>query len=178
MKITDVEFLILQLIYERKEVSWNEVVIFLRELNMGWTIPSKFLTSGCLIKLIKLQVLECTNPISNKKCSDVLYRITRKGEYLLRQEVLRALSLSRERDQKFDIALAAISLLSMEEVTGALIIRIWYLKKMDRRLHELLAKQDAGVASLYGHPMYTIRNEIQFTNTLISHFRNVRQGVR
>ena len=69
------------------------------------------------------------------------FEITNEGNELLKQMILQALSSSRERDYRFDLALAAITFLSNEEVIVALQKRQRFLSEVAENINKKFESQ-------------------------------------
>lgn len=105
-------------------------------------------------------------PVSKK------FEITEEGKAVLQQETLESLSSTRERDFKFDLALAAIPYVSKEAVLAALQQRKSFLTEVADGLNQKLAtfkkkQMPVNMQALYCHPLVLIKNEIEFMDNSI-----------
>ena len=121
MKLTDVEFMLLQMICDRTEVSDDEINYLVKEQGCKeWTDIGTASLGAVLKKLSKKQLVKSDTTKQGRDLIPSKYEITNEGKKLLHQEIIAALSSSRERDYRFDLAFAAIPLVATEEVVVAL----------------------------------------------------------
>jgi DNA-binding PadR family transcriptional regulator len=175
MEITNVEFVLLQIISDKIEISGYEINQLIKE--RGYKEWADIGTTSIYVGLNKLSKKKLVNsyidtakqgrgPIPRK------FEITNDGKKLLKQEIILALSSSRERDYRFDLALAAIPFLTTEEVVAALKKRKDFLTEVaDSIKHKLEAqggkKVPINLRALYWHPLVLIKHEIEFMDSLI-----------
>lgn len=174
-QLSNVEFALLQLISENGELSGYEINKLIEERGYReWAnIGETSIYSG-LDKLNKKVLVEFyvdaykqgKGPLPKK------FKLTDKGKETLRDEVLRALSTTRERDRRFDLALASILLLVPEEAILALNKRKEFLANESERLKNKLESQGGEnlpfhVKSLFKHPLVFIDTEIEFVDELL-----------
>jgi hypothetical protein len=100
------------------------------------------------------------------------FKLTDKGKETLKDEVLGALSTTRERDRRFDLALASIPFITPEEAVIALSKRKEFLASESERLNNKLESQGGKnlpfhVKALFKHPLVFIDTEIVFVDELI-----------
>lgn len=105
------------------------------------------------------------------------FEITEEGKAVLQQETLEALSSTRERDFKFDLALAAIPFVPKEAALSALRQRKSFLTEVAAGINqklELFKKQrfPVNMQALYWHPLILIKNEMEFMDNLIRDLSN------
>jgi DNA-binding PadR family transcriptional regulator len=174
--LTNVEFALLQIIHEMQEVCGYEIDQLIKERGYReWAgIGTTSIYTG-LERLRKKQIVnsyidvkkEGKGPLPKK------FKITRKGEDILREEVFAAISSCRRRDQsRFELGIAGIPLLTTMEVISALNKRKESLLKVTEHIEEKFAQQggDAlplNVRALFKHPLSLIKCEVEFIDTLI-----------
>ena len=175
MRLTKVEFIILQIVYERKEVSGYEIDQWIAERGYrAWAdIGTTSIYTG-LAKLGKKRLVSSyldtakygRGPLPRK------FSITAAGQEVLRQEIITALSSSRERDYRFDLAIAAMGLVERKEVTAALKQRKELLAATAAHMEAVYAAQGGAALALsrralFQHPLLCIRSEIAFVDSLL-----------
>lgn len=175
MKLTNAEFMILQLICERKEVSGYEIVHLVKE--RGYKEWADIGTASIYVSLNKLNTKRLVKAHldtakQGKGPMPKKFAITDEGQKILRQEIISALSSSRERDYRFDLALAAISLVTAKEVVDALEQRKNFLAEIGERIKTIFDYQGGGdlplnLQALFRHPASYIKCEIDFLDVLI-----------
>lgn len=101
-----------------------------------------------------------------------LFKLTPTGEKILKEEIIKSLEFSRERDRRFELALAASPGLSPDEFKKALFSRIAHLEKSHEAVEQKF-KEDGEkklplhVKVLFEHSLFLISNEINFTGKII-----------
>ena len=175
MRLTNVEFIILQIVYERKEVSGYEIDQWIAERGYrAWAdIGTTSIYTG-LAKLGKKRLVSSyldtakygRGPLPRK------FSITEAGKKVLRQEIVAALSSARERDYRFDLAFAAMSMVATQEVVAALQQRKDFLAATAAHMNEVFAAQGGAklplnLRALFQHPLLYIRSEIAFVDSLL-----------
>ena len=173
--LSNVEFALLQLITENGELSGYEInkLIDQRGYREWADIGETSIYSG-LDKLNKKELVEFyiyadkqgRGPLPKK------FKLTDKGKETLKDEVLGALSTTRERDRRFDLALASIPFITPEEAVIALSKRKEFLASESERLNNKLESQGGKnlpfhVKALFKHPLVFIDTEIVFVDELI-----------
>lgn len=175
MDITNVEFMLLQIICERKEASGYEINQLIKErgyrewVDMGTTsiyVGLKKLSNKQLVNSYLDTTKQGKGPMPKK------FEVTNHGVALLKQITLEYLSTSRERDNKFDLALAAIPFLTTNEVVTALQKRKDFLTHVASNINEKFESQGGvrlplHVQALFRHPLVLIKHEIEFMEVLI-----------
>jgi|SRR5690625_2626370 len=176
MKITNVEFMLLQIIYEHNKVSGYEIIQLVKERGYrDWgDIGSTSIYTG-LKKLSKKQLVNSYLDTSKqgKGPTPRKFEVTDKGAKFLKQSTLELLSSSRERDNRFDLALASMPILTTEEVLAALQKRKKYLTEVAKNINRKFETQGGislpfHVQALFKHPLLLIKNEIEFMDILIT----------
>ena len=175
MELTNVEFILLQIICDKTEVSGYEINQLIKE--RGYKEWADIGTTSIYVGLNKLsgKKLVASYMDMAKQGRGPLPRrfaITNEGKELLQQETLVALSTSRERDFRFDLALAAIPFLATVEVITALKSRKDFLLEVANKINQKLEAQGEGkvpinLLALYWHPLILIKHEIEFMDSLI-----------
>jgi DNA-binding PadR family transcriptional regulator len=175
MRLTTVEFIILQITFERKVVSGYEIDQWIKEWGYReWAdIGTTSIYTG-LAKLGKKWLVSSyldtakygRGPLPRK------FLITDAGRKVLKQEILAALSSTRERDYRFDLAFAAIPAVATEEVVAALEQRKTFLREVAERVNRLFEEQGGqalpfNLQALFKHPLLYIQSEIAFVDRLI-----------
>lgn len=101
------------------------------------------------------------------------YRVTKAGKNRLRQEVLAALASAGARDYRFDLAVAAVRQVTMEEALGALTQRKRWLAEISHGIDQRIKsgeEQDAiprHIVVAYRHPALLLQREISFMELLM-----------
>ena len=175
MKLTNVEFMLLQITCERMEVSDDEINRLVRERGyQEWGDIGTTSVDGVLNHLSKKQLVNSS--VDTTKLGNSLvapkFVITNEGKKLLRQEIIAALSSSRERDYRFDLALVAIPLVATEEVVAALQQRKNFLTEVAQHINTIFEAQGGkklplNLQALFRHPLLFINHEIDFMDILI-----------
>ena len=176
MKLTNGEFLLLQIICVRKEVTSYEINDFVKHWGAGWTDSVTFSVAIALKRLSKQQLVNCTvdtTPVTpDHQVALPKFNLTNEGKKVLQQEIIKALSSTRESDYRFDIALAAIPLVSAEEVITALNNRKTLLVTVAENSHTRF-QADGGknlplhLQHLFRHHLLVIEGEIDFMDILL-----------
>jgi len=175
MKLSNVEFMLLQIIYQRGEISGYEVdkIVEEREYRKWAGIGMTSIYAG-LKKLEKKQLVKSyidtgkqgKGPLPKK------FRLTGQGRNALKKEILKALSSTRETDRRFDLAFSAIPVLTSKEVIEALNKRKEFLSEaaenIKKRFESLGGENlPINVKTLFKHPLFLIRHELKFIDALI-----------
>ncbi|CUH97226.1 hypothetical protein P22_3353 [Propionispora sp. 2/2-37] len=176
MRLTNTEFIILQIIYERQEVSGYDIDQWIKERGYReWAdIGTTSIYTG-LTKLGKKRLISSyldTAKYGSKGPLPRKFSITAAGKKLLQEEILAALSSSRERDYRFDLAFAAIPLVATEEVVAALEQRKIFLAETAKRVNTTFKEQGGqalplNLQAMFRHPLLHIQSEIAFVDTLL-----------
>lgn len=175
MELSNSEFILMQIIYDRDMISGYEINQLIKArgyrewADMGTTSIYAGLNNLNKRKLVTSYIdvdKQGRGPVPKK------FEVTAAGKKVLQQETLEALSSTRERDFKFDLALAAIPHVPKEEVLTALQQRKAFLTEVAdsiKQKFEDLKKQQLPVnlQALYWHPLILIKNEIEFMDSLL-----------
>ncbi|MDP2895154.1 MAG: helix-turn-helix transcriptional regulator [bacterium] len=105
--------------------------------------------------------------------------LTKRGQAALKKEIEHALSSTRERDLRFDLALAAIPLLSRRETASALRRRKRFLcgvaEHVNARFETLGGEAlPLNIKALFKHSMHLIKHELDFVDILVVELQNTR----
>ncbi|MBP2652992.1 MAG: PadR family transcriptional regulator [Firmicutes bacterium] len=178
MKLTNVEFMLLQIISENEKISGYEINQLVEE--RGYREWADIGTTSIYVGLNKLDKKKLVTSYidSTKQGKGPLPRkfmITPEGNNILRQEIVRGLSSSRERDYRFDLALGATQFLPHHEVIIALHSRKSMLREAAKNINSKLNFQGGkqlpfNVRTLFEHPLFLIKNEIDFIDKLLDEF--------
>lgn len=173
--LSNVELSLLSIIIEKKEVSGYEInkLIEQRGYREWADIGGTSIYNG-LEKLYKkgLVFFEVYEDKNGKGPIPKIFKITKDGEKRFKTEIIDALSSTRERDKRFDIALASVSYLGRKEVIKALSNRKSFLMKEKERLNSLFEKQGGNnmpvqAKFLFRHPIILIDSETSFIDEII-----------
>jgi DNA-binding PadR family transcriptional regulator len=175
MKLTNMEFMLLQITCERTAVSDYEINRLVRERGyQDWVDIGTTSVDGGLNNLSKKQLVNsCVDTTkSGKSLMPQKFEITNEGKKLLQQEIIAALSSSRERDYRFDLALAAIPLVTTEEVVTALEQRKDFLAEVAQHINTIFESQGGkelpvNLQALFRHSLLFIKHEIDFMDILL-----------
>ncbi len=178
-KISNVEFMLLQIIQQKGTICGYEIdkIVKMREYKEWADIGRTSIYTG-LEKLAKKNLAKTfidmdkqgKGPLPKK------FKLTNKGKSTLRKEIFDALSSSRERDKKFDLAFAAIDILMPKKVISALKKRKEFLlevaKKVEKKFESLGGDNlPINIKALFKHSLYLIKNERKFLDTLTAELK-------
>lgn len=176
MEITNVEFMLLQIICEQKKVSGYVINQLIKE--RGYSEWVDIGTTSIYVGLKKLTKKELVNSFldtakQGKGPMPRKFKVTDDGVKILKQITLESLSASRERDNRFDLALSGIPFLTTEEVLVALEERKDFLSEAARNINKKFESQGGirlpfHVQALFRHPLSIIKSEIEFMDILIT----------
>ena len=177
---------LLQIIRQKGEVCGYEIdkIVKIREYREWANIGRTSIYTG-LEKLSKKHLVttfidtdkQGKGPLPKK------FKLTETGQITLRNEIFNALSSSRERDKKFDLAFAAIDILTLKEVISALRKRKDFLsevaKKVEKKFESLGGfNLPINIKALFKHSLYLIKNERKFLDTLMAELQAEKTGKR
>ncbi|MCL6603535.1 MAG: helix-turn-helix transcriptional regulator [Paenibacillus sp.] len=175
-RLSNVEFMLLQMIAESKLVSGYQInkLVELRGYRQWANISSTSIYAG-LQKLKDKSLIrsEDSGQKSGKGPSPSSYVMMEAGIEALRNEVTLSLSSTRERDIRFDLGLAALPFIEKHEAIAALHLRQDFLEKTLRNIEQKYESQGGKqlplhVRALFLHPISLIENEKTFVANLIS----------
>jgi DNA-binding PadR family transcriptional regulator len=174
-ELSNVEFVLLQLLSEKKELSGYEINHLIIE--RGYREWSDIGTTSIYIGLKKLQKRKLVDSFIDIKKEGKgplpkKFNLTKEGVVRLEQEIIKALSFTRESDQRFDIGIASIPVLKKENVTKALMNRKNFLKEQIKRINEKYFSQGGErlpfhIKALFIHPQMLTKSELKFIDYLI-----------
>lgn len=177
MRLTNEEFLLLQIICFRKEVARYDINYLVKRWEADWVDIGTVSVDVALKSLSKQQFVNCTvdttiGAISEQGPRPIKFAITNDGKKILQQEIIKTLSSSRERDYRFDVALAAIPLVSAEEVVVALHNRKTFLAAVTETIHTQFESQGGktlplNLQYLFRHHLLVIKGEIDYMDILL-----------
>ncbi|MBU2700954.1 hypothetical protein Ga0466249_002065 [Sporomusaceae bacterium BoRhaA] len=175
MNLSEVELLILQIICEGVTISGYEMDQLVKDRGYKECTASETVFVGAALnKLMNRQLVTFATDAAGTTCDPLLRKvaITHEGKTILRQEILAALSSSRERDVRFDLAVAAIPFLAREAVIAALEQRKKFLLEIAEHIQVLFESQGGKklplhLQALFNHPLLFIQHELDFMDVLI-----------
>jgi hypothetical protein len=175
MKLTNLEFMLLQIVCEHTEVFNYGINCLLKE--RGYQEGIDIGTVSVNRALNHLSKQQLINFYTDSTQSGEIHphrklAITHEGKKLLWQEIINALSSSRERDDRFDIALAAIPLVAADDVVVALKNRKIFLAKVAEHIQAQFECQGGtalpfNLQALFRHSLLLIKHEIDFIDILL-----------
>lgn len=173
--ISNVEFMLLQIISQAREISGYEIgkLIEERQYRVWADIGTTSIYTG-LEKLRGKRLVTSYLDLAKRGKGPLprKFRLTKKGHQTLKKEIEHALSSTRERDRRFDLALAAIPLLTPRAVVTALHKRKRFLreiaKHVDARFQSLGGESlPTNIKALFKHSMHLITHELEFVDALV-----------
>lgn len=174
--ISNVEFMLLQIIAECSQASGYEIKKLVDQ--RGYREWAKIGTTSIYTGLKKLSnkgliVSERSDEKSGKGPVPTRFTLTKAGLSKLRNEILDSLSKTRERDNRFDLALAALPLIDKDDAIVALQKRLDFLEKTSIKTRQKYESQGGirlplNVKALFLHPIHLINSEKAFISNLIN----------
>lgn len=183
-RLSNVEFMLLQIIAESKEASGYQInkLIELRGYREWANIGTTSIYVG-LQKLKEKQLIrsEDSGHKSGKGPLPSTYVMMEAGIEALRNEIIISLASARERDNRFDLGLAALPFIGINEALEALRKRQNFLDETLRNIGQKYEAQGGyrlplHVRALFLHPMSLIENEQTFVANLISELTEELEG--
>ena len=178
--LTNVEIALLEVIAEKGESSGYQIAKLVAE--RGYKAWAEIGTTSIYVgleKLSKKKLVSCHVPGSKQGKGPLprYFRLTRQGLAVLRKEILRILTSSRERQRVFDLGIAGIPLLPRDEVISALSKRKEFLaqaaEKIRSRFHsEGGQRLPLHTRAVFRHPLFLIGHELRFTEELINDLKS------
>ncbi|PYI50996.1 PadR family transcriptional regulator [Paenibacillus flagellatus] len=174
--ISNVEFMLLQMIAECRQASGYD----LKKLvdRRGYREWANIGTTSIYAGLKKLSdkgwiASEEPDAKSGKGPMPTRFSLTDAGRAKLRDEILDSLSSTRERDNRFDLGLAALPLIGKDEALVALRKRLDVLQGASTRIKQKYESQGGdrlplNVRALFLHPISLIESERSFVFNLIN----------
>ncbi len=179
---TNVEIMLLQLINEADGISGYEINKVVKQ--RGYREWADIGTTSIYNGLKKLSNRKLIHSVidENKTGKGPLpfnYYITEDGKQILKEDILKTLSITRERDKRFDLAFGGSAFLSSDDVICALEKRVSFLLSEKERITNIYRSQFSDylplqVKMLFEHPIFLIDNEIAFTKRIIVSLKNAR----
>jgi DNA-binding PadR family transcriptional regulator len=177
--ITHVELMLLELVAEKKVASGYQLNRLVQEGR--YRIWADIGTTSIYLGLEKLEkrgFLESTMDMSKTGRGPIprKFRLTRKGKLILRDSVISALKDSRERERRFDLALAGLPVIKRSEALSALEKRKEMLLQSASSIMEKYNEQGGDrlpfhARALFKHPLAQIEQELNFTQTVIDELK-------
>ncbi|WP_010271964.1 PadR family transcriptional regulator [Paenibacillus senegalensis] len=174
--LSNVEFMLLQIIAESGQASGYDIKKLVDQ--RGYRSWANIGTTSIYAGLKKLSNKGwIVHEVSDEKCGKgpmpTRYALTEAGNLVLKHEILDSLSFSRERDNRFDLGLAALTLIRKEEAILALRKRLDFLEQVSLRIRQKYESQGSvnlplNARSLFLHPLSLIEGEQAFVVRLIN----------
>ncbi len=178
-----VEFALLQLLAENGQMSGYSInqVIEERGYREWADIGTTSIYVG-LEKLLSKQLVESYVPGEKQGKGPLprIFSLTEEGKQALRLEIVTALSTTRERERRFDLALAAMPFIDNAEVLQALERRKEFLVGESERINRQFLRQGGQdlplhVQLLFRHSLIHIAAELEFTTEIIHSLKNTQE---
>jgi DNA-binding PadR family transcriptional regulator len=178
-KLSNIEFMLTQIIWELGAVSGYRInkIIIERQYKNWADIGTTSIYMGLdRLNRRKLVDYKFMDKKSGKGPVPKIFKLTPIGKKILKEEVIKSLSFSRERDKRFELGLAASPILEANEFRKALFLRIDFLRENYKKVEQKF-KKDGGnklplhVKVLFEHSFFLISNEIDFTDTIIGQIK-------
>ncbi len=174
--LSNVELMLLQLIAECRQASGYDLLKLIdRRGYREWAnIGTTSIYAG-LKKLNDKGLIESeeSGEKSGKGPMPTRFGITEVGREALRREIIASLSSTRERDNRFDLGVAALPFVEKGEAVEALRARLDFLAKALTNIRRSYESQGGSrlplhVRALFLHPMNLIESEQAFVARFIS----------
>jgi|GEM_PF-1178471 len=182
--ITNIEFLLLEFIFNRKEISGYSIDQEIKKkkirewMNIGTTSIYLSLKKLKQKKFIKSKI---NHNKKGKGGLPIIYKITEKGKRFLEKELIKVLSGAYESDVRFDIALLESSLVPST-------IKILSLKKRKQILIQKKSELESMLSAidmqnfesqlLINHKIDKIGSEINFVDKLIEIINGIEKKIK
>jgi len=173
--LSNVEFMLLQMIAELRHASGYEIMKLVDQ--RGYREWANIGTTSIYAGLKKLSDkglidAETSDDKAGKGPAPTRYTLAEAGVRALRNEILDSLSSTRERDNRFDLGLAALPHIGIEEAIQALRKRIDFLGQTSMNIGRKFESQGgAGMPlnarAMFLHPIRLIESELAFVADLI-----------
>ncbi|MFC5401179.1 PadR family transcriptional regulator [Cohnella soli] len=183
-RLSNVEFMLLQIIAESKQASGYQInkLIELRGYREWANIGTTSIYAG-LQKLKDKRLIRSEDSVqkSGKGPLPSTYVMMEAGMETLRNEIIVSLTSARERDNRFDLGLAALPFIGKDEAVEALRKRQNFLEETSRNIGQKYESQGGfrlplHVRALFLHPMSLIETEKTFVANLISELTGELEG--
>ncbi|MDQ6418514.1 PadR family transcriptional regulator [Paenibacillus sp. LHD-117] len=173
--LSNVEFMLLQMIAEYRQASGYDIMKLVDQ--RGYKEWANIGTTSIYAGLKKLSDKgwispEASDEKSGKGPTPNRFALTEAGIRKLRNEILDSLSSTRERDNRFDLGLAALPHIGKEEAIIALRKRLDFLGQASIKIKQKYESQGGAslplnVRALFLHPISLIESEQAFVGRLI-----------
>lgn len=182
-QISNAELMLLQIIKQAGETSGYAInkLVEEREYRVWAGIGTTSIYTG-LENLQRKHLVSSRIDVAKKGKGPLprKFRLTEKGGLTLRREIKRALSSTRERDLRFDLALAAIPVLTPREAATALERRKRFLREVAKHVEarfEALGGErlPINIGGLFKHSLHLIKHELEFVDVLITGLRKTKR---
>jgi len=182
--LSNVEFMLLQMIAEYRQASGYDLIKLVDQ--RGYREWANIGTTSIYAGLKKLSdrgliASEEPDEKSGKGPKPVRFTLTATGIRELRNEILDSLSSTRERDNRFDLGLAAIPHVGNEDAITALRQRLAFLEQASKRIRQKYESQGGAdmplnARALFLHPISLIESEEAFVVRLIHELLEEMRG--
>ena len=183
--ISNVEFMLLQMIAECRQASGYDIKKLVQQ--RGYREWANIGTTSIYNGLKKLSdkgwiASEESDEKSGKGPMPTWFTLTDAGKAQLHIEILDSLSATRERDNRFDLGLAALPFIGKDEAVAALQKRLDFLQMASTAIRLNLESQGGirlplNVRALFMHPISLIENEVAFVAKLIHELLEEAEGI-
>ncbi|PTM58749.1 PadR family transcriptional regulator [Desmospora activa] len=173
--ISNVEFMLLQMIAECRQASGYDIKKLVAQ--RGYWEWANIGTTSIYAGLKKLSnkgwiASEESDGKSGKGPMPTRFALTKAGMAKLRNEIFDSLSSTRERDNRFDLGLAALPLIEKDKAIVALRKRLDFLREASKKIRQKYESQGGvrlplNVRALFLHPVSLIECELEFVSCLI-----------
>lgn len=174
-KVTNVEMMLLELVFEKKRISGYEINKLVNK--RGYRAWADIGPTSIYQGLEKLENKGLTESYLDMEKTGRgplprRFQLTRSGKETLRHSIIDALKNCRERDRRFDLALAGIPVLKKETVRDSLRKRKDMLVRSAQSIREKYNDQGGDqlpfhARIIFKHPLSMIEQELNFTQVVI-----------
>lgn len=183
MQTSNVELMLLQIISQGEEISGYRInkLVKEREYRVWAGIGTTSIYTG--LEKLRRKGLVTSRLDVGKRGKGPLpkkFRLTKRGRVALRKEILRALSSTRERDLRFDLAIAAIPFLTAEAAKNALRERKRFLEEVAGQVKarfENLGGENLplNIKALFKHSLHLIKHESEFVDVVLVDLKKAKR---
>lgn len=171
--ITNPEYMVLALIFEKKEISGYVMNQLVEERGYrAWADIGMTSIYQSIKKLEKKALItgKLDKARNTRGPAAMKYTLTRAGLALLKEETLQGLSNTRERDPRFDLAMSAFRVFPRQKVHELIGRRVKFLQAESSRIVAVRKSQEPELAFegriLFKHTQNFIACEIKFLKNL------------